>query len=221
VSRRFLAAAALALASSACSLGFGSAYVGQWRERDEVDYRVCIEDQAGGCSSQRTITTHHPARRYWGVHLLFPALGIAQGDVDGAQDTALRAELGVEYLRGRGDLAFGVRVAELWDAAADYWFTAPMVSGIGHLGLSDRFSAYGGLGAAPYSRLSLTSAGSSDQRVEHAYLAGRALAGLQMVLAGNQESRVLLGLEADTVLTRFDGASFRSSSLTFQLGLSL
>lgn len=218
--RSALLAVSLALLGG-CSLSFGSAYVGQWRARDQVDYEICVEDQAGNCTSRQTITTHRPARRYWGFQMLFPGLGMSQGSYGGKSDTALRAELGAEYLRGRGDVAFGLRVSEIWDAAGAYWLDSPMVTAMGHLGLSDRFSAYGGLGGSPYARLSLDLPDTDDRRVEHSYLAGRALAGLQMVIAGSQETRFTLGLEADTVMSRFDGANFRSSSLTFQFGLSL
>ncbi len=211
----------MCLALGACSFGFGSSYVGQWRARNEVDYEICIEDQAGNCTAQKTITTYRPARRYWGFQMLFPALGIAQGAFGDKDDTAVRFELGAEYLRGRGNLAFGLRLGEVLDAAGAYWFDAPMATAMGHLGLSDRFSAYAGLGGTPYARLSLDLPGTDEQKVEHSYLAGRALAGLQMVIAGNDETRFTLALEGDTVMSRFEGTGFRSSSLTFQLGLSL
>jgi hypothetical protein len=211
----------MCLALGACSFGFGSSYVGQWRERNEVDYEICIEDQAGRCTAEKTITTHRPARRYWGFQMLFPALGIAQGSFGDKDDTAVRFELGAEYLRGRGNHAFGLRVGEVLDAAGAYWFDSPMVTAMGHLGLSDRFSAYAGLGGSPYARLSLDLPGTDEQKVESSYFAGRGLAGLQMVIAGNEETRFTLALEADTLMSRFDGTAFRSSSLTFQLGLSL
>jgi hypothetical protein len=219
--RWFFFALALAAALGGCSFGFGSSYVGQWRERNQVDYEVCIEDQAGRCTAQKTITTHRPARRYWGFQMLFPALGVAQGSFGDKDDTGVRFELGAEYLRGRGDLAFGVRAGEILEAAGAYWFDSPMVTAMGHLGLSDRFSAYGGLGGSPYARLSLDLPGTDEQKVDSAYLAGRALAGLEMVIAGNEETRFTLALEGDTVMSRFDGTAFRSSSLTFQFGLSL
>jgi len=204
-----------------CAFGFGSSYVGQWRERDQVDYEICVEDQNGHCTAQKTITTHRPARRYWGFQMLFPSLGIAQGTYGDKDDTAVRFEPGFEYLRGRGDLAFGLRVSEVWDGASAYWFSSPMATAMAHLGLSDRFSAYGGLGGSPYARLSLDLPGTDQQKVESSYLAGRALAGLQMVIAGNQETRFTLALEADTILSRFEGTGFRSSGLSFQFGLSL
>jgi hypothetical protein len=211
----------MCLSLGACSFGFGSSYVGQWRERNDVDYEICIEDQAGRCTAEKTITTHRPARRYWGFQMLFPALGIAQGSFGDKDDTAVRFELGAEYLRGRGNHAFGLRVGEVLDAAGAYWFDSPMVTAMGHLGLSDRFSAYAGLGGSPYARLSLDLPGTDEQKVESSYVAGRGLAGLQMVIAGNDETRFTLALEADTLMSRFDGTAFRSSSLTFQLGLSL
>jgi len=204
-----------------CAFGFGSSYVGQWRERDEVDYEICVEDQAGNCTAQKTITTHRPARRYWGMSFLFPGLGLAQGSFGDKDDTAVRFELAAEYLRGRGDLAFGLRVGEILDGAGAYWLDAPMATAMGHLGLSDRFSAYAGLGGSPYARLSLDLPGTEEALVQHSYLVGRALAGLQMVIAGNDETRFTLALEGDTIMSRFDGENFRSSGLTFQLGLSL
>ena len=209
------------LSLGGCAFGFGSSYVGQWRERDQVDYEICVEDQNGNCTAEKTITTHRPARRYWGFQMLFPSLGLAQGRFGDKDDTAVRFEPGFEYLRGRGDLAFGLRVSEVWDGASAYWFSSPMATAMGHLGLSDRFSAYGGLGGSPYARLSLDLPGTDEQKVETSYVAGRALAGLQMVIAGNDETRFTLALEADTMLSRFEGTSFRSSGLSFQFGLSL
>lgn len=216
------AACLLALFASACSFGFGSSYVGQWRAREVVDYQVCVEDQAGNCSARREVTSHQPARRYWGMSFLFPSLGISEDVLEGDGATGVRFELGAEYLRGRGHLAWGIRLSEVLDYAGPTNLDAgPLVTAMGHLGLSDRFSAYAGVGASPYSRLSIEVAGSEDRRLERSYLAGRALAGLQMVLAGNAETRFFLGLEGDTIVSRFDGADYRSSSFIFHLGLSI
>jgi len=60
-------AALLALATTGCTLGAGSAYVGEWRPRTVVDYRVCVEDALGRCASTRDVVTEHAPRRFWGV----------------------------------------------------------------------------------------------------------------------------------------------------------
>lgn len=211
---------AVCILGSGCSFAFGSAYVGQWRARNRIDYKVCVENAAGRCTERRTISHHEPARRYWGVGIDFPTFGVADTSVNGDARTATRLGLAVEYLRGKGPLAWGVRTGMIGDGASGRVMLSWPITLVGHVGLSDRFSLYGGAGTIPYSTLKLGPADAPSVDAS-SNLGVRGLVGLETVLARFEEARVVFTVEADSTWIRFGDIAYRSNGLTFNLGESI
>lgn len=195
------------LALTACSFGFGSAYVGQWRPRTHVDVDACLVDDAGQCRDHKQIVTAEPARRFWGVIVPLPALGAAHIDHAGHTTTSVRAEPGLEILSGYGKLAWGVRGSVLFE---DHTVATP-ITAIGHLSLSPRFGIYAGAGYSPYARIA-----GDHMPSETTALGGQVLAGAQIALA----RALVLSLEADSTWLDVAGG-YHSFGLTGQLGLFL
>ena len=204
----------------ACGIGAGSAYVGQWRERQRVDVEVCVEDASGRCVEQRQIVSNVPARRFWGFSMAM-VMGAAQTTTEGDGDeTRFRTGFAAEYLRGRGRLAAGVRADMMVEFAGDTLIAVPLM-GVGHLGLSDRFALHAGAGVSPFNSLQPAGMEGSDELPPSidSGLGVRALAGLQTVLThSHQANRLVLTVEADAFGTSFDGAAYRSYGLVGHLG---
>ena len=209
---RAAAAVVVVVALAGCSVGAGSAYVGQWRARDVVEFAACLEDDHGRCVDEKQVTTHQPARRFWGVTASYPALGAASVTSGDEVTTRLRGEASVGFVRGEGRVAWGVRASFMLDLGAD--LSVP-VTGLGHLSLSERIAVHAGLGYAPYTRRFLP-----DEAFEVSYLGARGLAGVQYALGRHHggNSYWVLTFEADTLVARFDHL-YRSSALTGHLGL--
>lgn len=213
------ALAALALAATGCSFGAGSTYVGEWRARKVVDYQVCVEDALGRCTETREVVTEHAARRFWGVHMNVFALGPSVTSDERGSASSFRGESSIEYLRGRGRVAWGLRASFLFDAAEDRTLVSTPFTGLGHLSISERLSVYGGLGLSPYNQLQTGSTDATVRVSGSTALMGRAVAGAHVVLYKTHGStRTVLALEADTLIGRIDGAGYRTSALTSSLG---
>lgn len=203
-----------------CTFGFGSPYVGQYREREAVEFEVCVEDAAGGCAETSAVTRHEPARRFWGVSMSYPMLGVAYPTIEGVSQTAVRLELGAEYLRGRGRFAWGIRQSAVIDLGTDSFVTAPLML-MGHVGLSERFAAYAGAGASWYNLYSRDD-GNEMTTDFRSHLGGRVLAGLQIVGSRSQRnSRILYSFEADAAAASISELSYRSMGFTLSIGLFL
>lgn len=197
---------AVLLGCTGCSVGVGSAYVGQWRAHDEVEYRACLEDAAGKCVAEKESVKHVPERSYYGVIIPYPALGAARVTHDGDTRTRFRMEPSLEVLRGKGRAAYGVRTGAVLDIR-DAIFVPVML--LGHYSLHERFSVHAGLGGVPYAR----------RGKEEAFLGGRGLLGFQWALGRvRSETYWVFSAEADTTLINFD-APYRATGLTGHLGI--
>lgn len=211
--------AGVALAATGCSLGAGSAYVGEWRPRAVVDYQVCVEDALGRCAETREVVTEHAARRFWGIHMNLFALGPSMTADERGTTSSFRGESSLEYLRGRGRVAWGIRASFLFDAADGRTLVSTPFTGLGHLSISERLSVYGGLGLSPYNQLQTGSTDTTVMLGGSTALMGRAVAGAHVVLYKTHGStRTVLSFEADTLIGRIDGAGYRTSALTSSLG---
>ena len=211
---------ALVLAQLAgCSFGMGSAYVGQWRPHERVDFEACLQDEAGRCIDRKQVTTHVPGRRYWGVIVALPAIGVARATHRGTSSTLTRLEPSVEYLRGRGRWAVGARASFVFEAKNEradvpedqrspLLVSLPLTA-IGRVSLSPRVSAHAGLGYSLFSAL-------NDERSS---VASRGLVGVQLALTKtHSENFILLTLEADLMRVRLD-EPYRSTGVTGNLGV--
>jgi hypothetical protein len=203
-----------------CSIGFGSAYVGQWRPHDRVDFEACLQDEAGRCIDTKRVVTRVPGRRYWGLIAMAPgAMGPSMVTHRGEASTQLRVEPSLEYLRGRGRWALGLRAsvvtegktgeADLPEDQRDPGMGSFPLTAVGRVSLLPRLSVHAGLGYSPYSAR-------GDERT---FVAGRGLAGFQLALAKtHSESFIVLTVEIDRMLVQFDDP-YRSTGITGNLGL--
>lgn len=215
------AAALLALlaVAPACSVGAGSAYVGQWRAHERVDVEVCVEDASGRCVEERQIVSQVPARRFWGFSMGM-VVGAASTATEGDGDLRLRTGFATEYLRGRGNLAAGLRADMLVDFGDDMVMALPLMA-MGHLGLSDRLALHAGAGVSPLNSRQEPAADPDGPLPEpiDSHLGVRALAGLQIVLThAQQANRLILTVEGDAYRASFDDTAYRSFGLVGHLG---
>jgi hypothetical protein len=220
---RMLGLASLALAvclAGGCSFGAGSAYVGQWRARDEIEYRICVEDEAGRCTARKDVVSRVGARRFWGALVTYPAMGFATVSIPGRRDAAFMMALSAEYLRGRGDLALGLRVGTNLQYGLEHALQTFPVTALGHLGLSERFAIYGGAGPSPHNRLVLGDRSDDvpDTRTT-SWTGVQAVAGLRTVLSRAQETRIVVSLEGSLLRVWFDEGALGASGLLVHLGM--
>lgn len=144
-----------AVAATGCAIGAGTSTVGIWRPHRQIDTDVCIEDVPGRCTRTVQVARDLPARSFGGglVSWFNPGYLHVAGGGGTTQRFALDSH--VEYLRGRGQFALGVRVgANVGFSIHSVLFTAP-VTAVGHWGYP-RFSLYGGAGYTPYAVNSVT-----------------------------------------------------------------
>lgn len=191
---RFLLAT-LALCTSGCTLGFGSTFVGEWRARREIDYRACLEDEQGRCTKRREKVKDVPERSYFGVAIPFPAtMGAAFVTHKGNTEAKFRVESAIEVVRGRGPLAYGVRVGGAFDIGDKVAVAIP-VTFQGHYALTDNFNVYGGAGWVPY----------AQRENERSIIGARGLLGFRWSFANAyRQTFYVLGVEANTTWVNFD-----------------
>ena len=198
--------AALAPPLGGCGLGFGSAFVGQWRPRREVEFEACLVDDGGRCVERKQVATAIPARRFWGAIVTFPALGAASVTAGGVRQTRLRLTPSLELMRGWGPYAVGVRAGVQVDRHAAGM--VPVVA-LGHLSLTERLSVHAGGGYVPEAWL----------HGAHAHVGAQGLAGVQLALSrAEAENYVVISVEADTTWVGF-AEPYRSSALSGHLGV--
>ena len=207
----------VALAAPGCSFGFGSSYVGQWRAQEKVRFRVCVEDEdGGGCREEHEVREELPERRFWGAEIFFPNLGPSLSSIDGLDEVRFRLEGGLEFMRGRGRLALGLRATVLAEFGADATALAYPITAIGHYGISDRFSTYAGLGWSPHTSFEIGAPLGISRRV------ARAVAGLQVVINQTHgESRFLWTVEIDRMGSLGGSIDYESWGLMSHLGIAL
>lgn len=214
---RFLAFAVCAL-SQACTIGAGSTYVGQWTRHERISFHACAEAEDGSCSKETDVTTTVPARRFGGASITWGAVGMASTWSGEEVTHAFRLVLSAEALVGRGRFAFGLRTDFVLDLGSA--ILVP-VHAVGHIGISERFSAYGAFGWSPQSWIS--SDKGDDELVFDSTTSSviRGLLGLQVVLTrATEESRLYLDFEVDWMhaLREVDYDAF---GVTMSLGLAI
>lgn len=205
-----------------CALGAGSSFVGQWRERDVVDFHVCVEDRENGCEpSHAPVRVHVPKRSFWGVTMRMP-VGVAWTSMSGDDTSVMAAGLSVEFLRGSGRFAYGVRGGLMQRGNAFPETSSVSVMATGYMGMSKRFSVYGGLGYLPISYLTIGDEYPDTLSRYRAHVGGRGLVGVQIVHAQLfSETRFVWNVEFDHARIDFGRFQFDASSLTAFIGLFL
>jgi hypothetical protein len=189
-----------------CSIGVGSAFVGQWRPYDRVDFDACLVDAAGRCTERKQVTTHVPERKFWGVIVAYPAAGIAEVSQGGARTRRMRYAPSLEVMTGSGRVALGARVGAQLEV--DGASAMPIVA-LAHLSLAPRLSVHAGGGYVPYARL----------RGESAFVGAQGIAGFQLALSRvRSENYIVATVEADETWIGF-AQRYRSTGLTAHLGI--
>jgi hypothetical protein len=224
-------ATSAALLLGGCGVGMGSAFVGQWSPRQEVEFEACLVDSRApgdaraerGCKERKEVEVDVPGRRFWGVILPVLPLGASQVSYGGEEETQLRFQPSIEVLRGSGRWAYGVRTGLILDSSLetvegpdgepmgdpDATMVAWDVTALGHVSLLDRLNAYGGLGYVPY----------ASARGHTTSVGGRAVLGAQLALTRTHSTNyIVLTMELDRVQLRLD-ETYRSTSLTGYLGI--
>lgn len=207
--------ATCAVATMGCVFGFGSTYVGQWTAHREVDHTICIEDATRSCASVTDVIHDAPARSFSGVDVLIPAVGIAQAREEGRGGyVAARLEPGLEYLRGHGPWALGVRGSTVFEFDSRGSRLLVPITFMGHLNVAERLTLHGGLGYAPFARV--TRGGSSADNASTA----RGLVGIDVLLSRSGEVYFTSRTELDTLLQLSALGSYRSTGLTTSIALN-
>jgi hypothetical protein len=203
---RLIAIASLVLCCSGCTLGWGSAFVGEWRGRKEIDYRACLEDEQGRCLKKREKTKFIPERSFFGVaHSLPGAMGASWVTHKGVTQPKFRMESTLEVLKGRGPLAFGVRLGAALDMDDKIAVMIP-VTLHGHYALTDQFNIYGGGGWVPY----------AQHDGERSFVGARGLVGFRWSFANTfRQTFWLLGVEANTTWVHFDKPYLSTGSIGY------
>lgn len=210
---------------SGCAIGFGSARVGQWNPHRQVDFEACLVDSAPAglaatagpprCKDRKQVVSEVPGRRFWGLFLQFPTIGYSRVSHQGESFSATRAVMTLEWLRGVGRWAVGVRGGLLVDSGAKrgderLGMSAAELTALGHLSLVDRLSVYAGLGVLPY----------AVSRSESTFLGARGVAGVQLALSKtHSENSIMLTFELDRTYLKFE-QTYQSTGVTGNLGLS-
>lgn len=198
-----------------CAFGAGSTYVGQWRRHERVSFRACEEAEDGSCSKEVDVTTTVPARRFGGVSLGVGAMGMATTWSGDDVDAAFRLVVSGEALVGRGRFAFGLRTDFVLDIGTA---SHVPVHAVGHVGISERFSAYGAFGWSPRTNFTNDNLGLEDVTTRSVI---RGLLGLQTVLVrSGDDTRLYLDVELDWMhaLRQVD---YDSLGVTLHLGLAI
>lgn len=235
---RLTISALMITAISGCSFAGGSAYVGQWKPREHVEFEACLLDPAPPgmrgkeeCKDRKKVVTEEPGRRFWGVILAALQFGGSSATFRGETNTQFRFQPSLEVLRGKGRWAYGLRTGFFLESAEDEpgappppppapgeeemappgeSVTAWDVMAVGHVALFERLSAYAGLGYVPR-------AGIYDERTS---LGARGLLGVQLGLAKTHSANyIVLTLELDRLYLDFGGDQYRSTGLTGHFGI--
>lgn len=197
-----------------CTVGAGSTYVGQWTRHERVSFRACAEAEDGSCTKETDVTTTVPARRFGGASITWGAMGMANTWSGDEVTQSFRLVLSAEALAGYGRFALGLRTDFVLDLG-----TAILVPvhAVGHVGISERFSAYGAFGWSPQSWLSSDTLG-FDTTTSSVI---RGLLGLQVVLTrATEETRLYLDFEVDWMHALRE-VDYDTLGVTVNLGLAI
>lgn len=194
-----------ALACNACTFGFGSAYTGEWVARREVESRVCVQDDKGGCAETREVVNNAAPRAFHGFVMTLP-VGVSVGN-EGRVTPAI-SFMG-EYMRGYGPFALGLRGGSHY---ADEKEMVPLML-MGHWGNS-RVGLHLGGG---YSVYTVDVSRDSSNGTSNDTFGG--LLGLDIVLAETLGNRLVLGFEETYWRGNISRAEFHSIGTQAALGL--
>lgn len=196
----------LALCNSGCAVGWGSAFVGEWRARKEIDYRACLEDDQGKCVERIEKTKIIPARSFTGVtHSLPATMGASWVTYKGETRARFRAESSLEVLQGRGALAYGLRLGAAFDVSDKVAVMVPLTLH-GHYALTDNFNIYGGGGWVPF----------SQREDERSIIGARGLLGFRWSFANAyRQTFWVLGAEANTTWIHFDESYLSTGTIGY------
>ena len=226
-----IALAVTALSLGGCAFGLGSAFVGQWSPRQEVEFEACLTDASApgvsnsgdGCKERKEVVADVPGRRFWGVVLPLLQIGPSWVSYDGEEETQIRFQPALELMRGKGRWAYGVRTGIIFDSSGKTMdgpdgepvsdpydsMSAFDVTAMGHVSIVDRLSLYGGLGYLPW----------ADARDQTTSVGGRGLLGFQLALSKTHSSNfIVLSMEIDRIYLRLD-ETYRSTGVTGTIGL--
>lgn len=178
---------ALALAmASGCAFSTASSMIGSSRAQRRIDTEVCIEETPGRCTRTVKVARDVPARRFGGGYASFFNPAYAHLGRDRGDRHRFGADNYVEYLRGRGGWALGLRVGAMFVLGAGGGTFSLPVTVVGHWGVP-AISVYGGVGYTPYARDTSTVNDVSVASTSHGV---NALAGTRFLLRKNRNSQL-------------------------------
>lgn len=220
--------------ASGCGFGFGSSFVGEWRGKRQVDFEACLREPAGpsataatpeaaACKDRKEVVTDLPPRRFWGVLLPMLQLGASSVSFRDRQDSLeIRFQPSIEFLRGKGRWAYGLRTGLLSETGGSTERRGDMeeeeinslaawdVTAVGRVSVHDRLALHAGVGYLPY-------AGFVG---ESTHVGARGLVGAQIGLSKvHTETRFVLTLELDHLAFTLGDDPYRSTSLTGFVGI--
>jgi hypothetical protein len=229
-----VALGAVLLAASGCGFGFGSAFVGEWTGKRQVDFEACLREPAGpsatnatpeaaACKDRKEVVTDLPPRRFWGVLLPMLQLGASSVSFRDREDSVeIRFQPSIEFLRGKGRWAYGLRAGLLSETGGsterrDDMLEEEMrslvawdVTAVGRVSVHDRLALHAGVGYLPY-------AGFDGESTN---VGARGLVGVQIGLSKvHTETRFVLTLELDHLAFTLGDDPYRSTSLTGLIGI--
>lgn len=188
-----------------CRLSAGHSFIGAWRAHDVPELEACLVDEIGTCKEHKSLATHVPERAYSGMVMDFFSLGVGLASYDGESTTHFRTDATIEYLRGRGAFAVGLRSGVVVET---HGIIAVPVTGLVHYGLGDHVALVGGLGYI---------GGQLDD--ELSFLGGQAIAGVQYALTRSRTWNYgALSVEADSTWLAFSHL-YRSTGITGNFGI--
>lgn len=161
----------IALMASAVSCTTTSnARIGEWRAQTIVRQKVCVENTDPNCTAPYAMITQEPARRFSAQKYIFGFVGSAATHRPNETVPVLTLEGGLEYLRGKGNNAFGLRQTANIDVGGSGSAVMYPLTAMAYHGLTDLLSVHGGVGYSWYSRIQDT----------NSYSVVRALAGVDL-----------------------------------------
>lgn len=212
--------AILALVTSGCAVGGGTTTVGIWRPHRVVDTDVCIQEtQAPGqgantCTKTVQVARDIPERSFGGGVFAWFNPGYLVVTDDGEVGHRFAIDNHVEYLRGRGGRALGVRVGGNLAVGGDHFMFAVPVTVVGHWG-QPRYSFYGGLGYTPYAFDQTTVNEVTTTRYLHGF---NAMAGVRTLIKPGRSIQMTGALEIFQYIYFGD---VTATSATASIGLHL
>lgn len=205
------------LALTGCAIGGGTTTVGIWRAKHVVETVVCVRDQSNQCA--RTIELAHddPPRSFGGLMMSWTNPGYMHLRVpDGGASNLLALDNHVEYLRGRGGAAVGLRVGYNFAVGSKHLVMNLPISVLAHLG-GGTWSVYGGPGYTPYFSDKIVS-GNGETATTSTHQGFNLTAGCQVLLRHNRWSRLTANIALQEHLISDDT---RSASVTVGIGIHL